>query len=107
HREELRNAGGEVRGKLKPLGRLLLRAEERLDEHERGALEEALTLSSSLEVVYRFRQQLQAIYEQRSMSRENLLALLQDWCQRAEKTGIQALQDFSRTLRGYTLPATT
>ncbi|MEQ8662491.1 MAG: transposase [Gammaproteobacteria bacterium] len=106
HRDELRNAGGEVRGKLKPLGQLLLRDDERLNEGERGALEEALTLSSSLEVVYRFRQQLQAIYEQRSASRENLLALLQDWCQRAEKTGIQALQDFSRTLRGYTLPAT-
>lgn len=105
HRDELRNAAGDVRGKLKPLGRLLLRDDQRLNADERGALEEALSLSSSLEVVYSFRQQLQAIYEQRSASREKLLALLQDWCQRAEKTGIQALQDFSQTLRGYTLPA--
>ena len=107
HREELRNAGSDLRPKLKPLGRLLLRAEERLDEYERGAIAEALTLSRSLEVVYHFRQQLQAIYEQRSASRENLLALLQDWCARAETTGIQALQDFSRTLRSYTLPPAT
>ncbi len=106
HRDELRNAAGDVRGKLKPLGRLLLRDDQRLNADERGALEEALSLSNSLEVVYSFRQQLQAIYEQRSASREKLLALLQDWCQRAEKTGIQALQDFSQTLRGYTLPAT-
>ncbi len=105
HRDELRNAAGDVRGKLKPLGRLLLRDDQRLNADERGALEEALSLSRSLEVVYSFRQQLQAIYEQRSASREKLLALLQDWCQRAEKTGIQALQDFSQTLRGYTLPA--
>jgi len=105
HRDELRNAAGDVRGKLKPLGQLLLRDDQRLNADERGALEEALSLSSSLEVVYSFRQQLQAIYEQRSASREKLLALLQDWCQRAEKTGIQALQDFSHTLRGYTLPA--
>ncbi|MEX2479917.1 MAG: transposase [Gammaproteobacteria bacterium] len=103
HREEVRNADGELRGKLEPVAQLMVRADERLDERERGALEEALTLNTSLAVVYRFGQQLQAIYEQRSVSREKLLALLQEWCLQAERTGIAALQDFSRTLRGYTL----
>ncbi len=103
HREELRNAGGEARGKLRPLGRLMLRADERLNDHERGALREALTLNERLEEVYRFRQRLQAIYEARSASRESLLDLLQEWCQQAERTGIEALQDFAQTLRGYTL----
>jgi len=103
HREEVRNADGALRGKLEPLAQLLVRAEERLDESDRGVLEEALSLSTPLAVVYRFRLQLQAIYEQRSASRENLLALLQDWCHQAERTGIEALQDFARTLRGYTL----
>jgi stearoyl-CoA desaturase (delta-9 desaturase) len=103
HREEVRNAPNETRGKLKPLGRLMLRADERLNELERGALQEALSLSQRLEVVYGFRQRLQAIYEQRSASRESLLNLLQEWCQQAEKTGIQALQDYARILRGYTL----
>lgn len=103
HREEVRNAPNEMRGKLKPLGRLMLRADERLNELERGALQEALSLSQRLEVVYGFRQRLQAIYEQRSASRESLLNLLQEWCQQAEKTGIQALQDYARILRGYTL----
>ena len=103
HREEVRNAPNEMRGKLKPLGRLMLRADERLNELERGALQDALGLSQRLEVVYGFRQRLQAIYEQRSASRESLLNLLQEWCQQAEKTGIQALQDYARILRGYTL----
>jgi len=98
HREELRNAAAAERSALKPLGRLLLRAEERLDPCERGMLESALARSQPLEIVYSFRQRLQEIYEQRAVSRENLLHLLQEWCQQAE-----ALEDFSRTLRGYTL----
>lgn len=101
HREEVRNASGPRRNELRPLRRLLLRAEERLDPVQRGALEQALAGNASLAAVYRFRQQLQAIYEQRSSSRENLLQLLQDWCQQAERTGIAALEDFARTLRGY------
>ena len=102
HREELRKAPAEVRPQLKPLRHLLLRADERLNDSERGTLQDALRHSQALEVVYGFRQRLQAIYEQRAASRENLLKLLQDWCQQAETTGIQALHDFALTLRGYT-----
>jgi len=102
HREELRKARSELRQVLKPLGRLMLRANERLDERERGALADALRTNHALEVVYRFRQRLHEIYEQRAVSRENLVLLLQEWCAQAEKTGIQALEDFAQTLRGYT-----
>ena len=103
HREELAKAGADLKPALKPLRRLLLRAEERLNDAERDRLQSTLPLSQPLAVVYGFRQRLQDIYEQRAASKENLLNLLQDWCQQAETTGIQALQDFARTLRGYTL----
>ncbi len=102
HREEVRKAGADVRPQLKPVRRLLLRADERLNDSERGTLHDALRHSQALEVVYGFRQRLQEIYEQRAASRENLLKLLQDWCQQAETTGIQALHDFAQMLRGYT-----
>lgn len=103
HRDELRQAPGETRRVLKPSRSLLMRAEEMLSDGERGALAEALAHSRPLEIVYGFRQQLQAIYEQRSVSREKLLEALQDWCQRAEETGIQALEDFAQQLRRYSL----
>ena len=103
HREELAKAGADLKPALKPLRRLLLRAEERLNDAERDRLQSTLPLSQPLAVVYGFRQRLQDIYEQRAASKESLLNLLQDWCQQAETTGIQALQDFARTLRGYTL----
>ena len=102
HKEELKNARADMRNVLKPLGSLMLRAEERLNEFERGALQAALAHSSRLEVVYGFRQRLQEIYEQRAASRESLLDLLQEWCRQAEATGIKALEDFAQMLRGYT-----
>ena len=102
HREEVRNASHDARWKRKPLVPGMVRADERLNEAERGALRDALRQSERLEVVYSFRQRLQAIYEQRSESREALLRLIQEWCQQAETTGIQALQDYARILRGYT-----
>jgi len=106
HREQLRQAARAERPHLKPLGKLLVRAEERLDPAERDALAHALAEHPALEVVYRFRQRLQAIYEQRAASRDNLLVLLQEWCQQAEATGIEALRQFARSLRGYTLGGT-
>ena len=102
HKEELHNAAADIRGVIKSLRPLLLRAEERLSEFERGRLRDALAHSKPLEIVYGFRLQLQEIYEQRAASREKLLVSLQDWCQEAEATGIKALEDFAQTLRGYT-----
>ena len=34
---------------------------------------------------------------------ENLLSALREWCELAEATGIEALQEFARQLRSYTL----
>ena len=102
HREELRQASDAKRQPLKRLGRLLLRGEARLDDRERGEIAEALSLSQRLEVVYGYRQKLQSIFDQRSLSRESLLKQLQEWCQQAETTGIEALQQFARNLKGYT-----
>jgi stearoyl-CoA desaturase (delta-9 desaturase) len=81
--------------------RLLVR--ERLDELSRSNLEQMLSRSQQLKVVYQFREQLRQIWERNAASQEALLKSLQDWCQRAEATGIQALEGFSRNLRGLSL----
>nr|MDJ0862362.1 transposase [Gammaproteobacteria bacterium] len=56
-----------------------------------------------LQTVYEFKQQLQAIWNQRSASQEKLLQALQDWCRKAEATGIRSLVEFAQTLRSYSL----
>lgn len=45
------------------------------------------------------REELRALWQNRSHTREQLVADLQSWCQRAEASGIAALQDFSLRLR--------
>ena len=47
------------------------------------------------------RNELSAIWERSSASREQLLTQLQDWCHRAEQSGIKALQEFASRLRRY------
>jgi stearoyl-CoA desaturase (Delta-9 desaturase) len=83
--------------------RLLARAWGQLDETGRRNLEQLLAQSRELAVVYQFRERLRQIWERNAPSQEALLAQLQDWCHQAEATGIQALERFSRQLRGFAL----
>ena len=70
---------------------------------QRATLAAALRHSRRLDEVYEFKKRLQGIFAQRNASRETLLAQLQEWCRQAEESGIRALQDFARSLSGYTL----
>jgi stearoyl-CoA desaturase (delta-9 desaturase) len=84
--------------------RKLLTAETgRLDDRARQRLEQLLAQSQRLQTVYQFRERLRELWERNAPSQEALLKSLQDWCQQAEATGIQALETFARNLRGYTL----
>ncbi|MNW20138.1 hypothetical protein D3C71_2203930 [compost metagenome] len=45
------------------------------------------------------RQELSRLWERSSLTRDELLKELQDWCARAEASGIESLQRFSLSLR--------
>ncbi|QBQ53311.1 transposase [Nitrosococcus wardiae] len=81
----------------------LIRHEALVDAKARQELNALLEENHRLETVYQFRQQLQEIWSKAWASQEALLQALQDWCKRAEESGIKALQDFAFTLRGYSL----
>jgi len=81
--------------------RLLSTDGSRLDAVGRARLNEILEKSQVLATVHQYRQRLQNIWARRASSQEVLLESLQDWCREAEATGITALEDFSRSLRGY------
>jgi len=85
---------------LKSLKRVVLRVQE-LSEAERVRLTDALRNSRALATVVAMRHELMALWERSSASKEQLLRQLQDWCHRAESSGIAPLQDFSRRLRCY------
>ncbi len=57
--------------------------------------------NSTLATIYDYRLRLQEIWSQTSHSSSEMLDSLAQWCRDAEASGIHALQDFVRTLKGY------
>jgi stearoyl-CoA desaturase (Delta-9 desaturase) len=72
-----------------------------LPESARAPLQQMLTSSKVLATVYAMRQELATLWGKSNLSHEQLVKQLNDWCHRAEASGIKALQDFSRHLRSY------
>jgi stearoyl-CoA desaturase (delta-9 desaturase) len=68
---------------------------------EREARERVLKANSRLATVYTMRDELAGLWQRSTASKEQLVHQLEDWCRRAESSGIEALQNFSRTLRCY------
>ncbi|MCC7006370.1 MAG: fatty acid desaturase [Ottowia sp.] len=79
----------------------LLKDEAKLQEAERAKLATLMAHSKSLRVYVEMRRELAALWERSNISREQLLQQLQDWCARAEQSGIKALEEFSLRLRRY------
>ena len=103
HKNELHGASNVERVALAKAAKDLVRAELLMDDAGRQRLQAALGASDTLRIVHEFGDQLQAIWNSAGMSQERLLQALQDWCNEAEATGIQRLQEFAESLRGYSL----
>jgi stearoyl-CoA desaturase (delta-9 desaturase) len=79
----------------------LLRRPQLLDDATIARRRQLLNDNAALRTVHEFRQQLQALWEQANLSNDAMVKHLHDWCERAEASGIRALQEFSAKLRGY------
>jgi stearoyl-CoA desaturase (delta-9 desaturase) len=79
----------------------LTRNERILREVERTKLNEVLPKSQVLQTMVSMRRELAALWERSAAPRDQLVRQFQDWCRRAETSGIRALADFSQRLRSY------
>jgi len=77
------------------------RDDKMLHDTERERIAELLPKSQALQTMYAMRRELAAVWGRSTASREQLVMQLQDWCRRAEASGIRALAEFSRRLRSY------
>jgi stearoyl-CoA desaturase (delta-9 desaturase) len=77
------------------------RDEKTLREPERRAIAEALPKSPLLQTMVSMRRELATIWGRSSATREQLVARLQDWCRRAEASGIGPLRELAERLRSY------
>ena len=83
------------------LKRMLHFGAESLQANERAKMSEALSKSKVLDTVCTMRQELASLWLRSNASTEQLVRQLEDWCARAEASGIIPLQEFSRRLRCY------
>ncbi|WP_413541546.1 fatty acid desaturase [Janthinobacterium sp. FT14W] len=86
---------------LKSSRKLMQREPGKLADAHHEQLSELFQHSKALETMHHMRVELGAIWERSHFTREQLLHKLQDWCARAEASGIKSLQDFSLRLRSY------
>ncbi len=63
--------------------------------------EATIKQSTVLTTVYNMRDELAQLWQRSTASKEQLVKQLEDWCHRAESSGIEALEQFSRRLRSY------
>ena len=81
--------------------KLLARNEKMLRAPERARLSAVLPRSGALQTMFAMRAELASVWGRSSATREQLVTQLQDWCRRAENSGIQTLAEFSQQLRRY------
>lgn len=77
------------------------RGEETLAPAERERINQALSQTESLSLLMQMRQELVKLWESSSASSEQLLHDLQNWCHRAQQSGIAGLQEFALRLCRY------
>ena len=84
---------------LKVASRWLHRDDEKIPPAARPQLERARAEHPALDKMLTMREELRQLWLSTSSSREQLAADLQAWCQRAEASGIAALQQFALKLK--------
>ena len=103
YREEfarLKAAGADTK-QFKAVKRWLARDVDELPDQEKAQFESVLRKSNRLATAYAMRRDLTALWARSNATREQLVKQLQDWCSRAEASGIGQLQDLSLRLRCY------
>ncbi|HSI52197.1 MAG TPA: fatty acid desaturase [Ideonella sp.] len=93
------SASGSAWTNLRIAERWLHRDAEKIPTDLRVQVDSALHSAPVLQQLVAMREELRQLWTRTNVSAEQLVADLQDWCRRAESSGIAALRDFSMQLR--------
>jgi len=99
--KRLRSASRPEGNVLASARKWLAREPAKWSRENREKLAEVLAASERVRKLVEMRAELAAVWERSNLSREQLLAILQQWCARAEASGVRALQDIALRVRCY------
>jgi stearoyl-CoA desaturase (Delta-9 desaturase) len=86
---------------LKSVRRWLHRDDAIVPAQHRAAINLLVEANPTLKTTLAMREDLARIWERSTLTTEQLVTQLKDWCERAEKSGVEPLVAFSRRLRCY------
>ena len=87
--------------RLLAIRKSLLRDTDHISGDVVARVEQNIVVSPTVQKLYEMRNELALLWRRSSLTRDELLAHLHDWCERAEQSGIEVLQRFSLQLRTY------
>lgn len=101
--EDLKGAINEYGVDKLTLKRWVMADSRTLQAHEKEKLNQVLgsVQTTSLGKIYAMREELVGIWQRSTTSTEELVKQLEDWCKRAEESGVEVLRNFSQSLRCY------
>lgn len=99
-REEIKAATGDYRKMFKRTYRLVITEKSRLSGSKLERLQKLLQSNRRLREAYAMKESLQNIAFRSSASYEALRNSLEEWCRKADESGIEALMRYSSRLRG-------
>jgi len=98
--ERLRARGHDI-SPVKAIRKWWHRDQAAVPPAHRARIAQVLETSPDLKTTWSMREELQRIWERSTLSTEQLVHQLKDWCERAEKSNILPLVEFSHRLRSY------
>jgi stearoyl-CoA desaturase (delta-9 desaturase) len=96
---------GESASRWRRWARKALAGDERFFSETRRQWRQRLLANNTVQQVQEFRERFQAIWSRSAHCPDTLLESLREWCQDAERSGIESLQRFAAGVRAYRLAA--
>ncbi len=78
---------------------ILIKDKDLYTANEQSTIEQVCKQSSVLQKIISMREELTKLWARSNMTKEELVRSLQDWCQRAEASGIESLRNFALRLK--------
>jgi len=74
-----------------------------LDDDAKDLFKQYMTTSPTIETIIKFRNELKEIWESNGKSTDQMIEAIKDWCNKAEKSGVETLQIYAKKLQSYRL----
>lgn len=74
-----------------------------LDDEAKEIFKQYISTSPTMETLIKFRDELKEIWESNGQTTEQMIEAIKEWCNKAEKSGVEVLQAYAKKLQTYRL----